>query len=231
MDCAVVQDPSFPRAARTRRSYVHIHRTVYRDDHELLRASARRFFERICVPRQAQWDADSQVDRDTWLAAGREGLLCLTVPTEYGGGGGDFGHTAVIAEEMQHAGLSGWSLSVHSDIVAPYIVRLGTAEQKERWLPKICSGECVLAVAMTEPGTGSDLKAIRTTATRDGDDFIINGSKTCDRLNGSRWFFERIYEVIPFALSPSKGSVTTRQQAKNPSTSSGRTQSYAHPVR
>jgi acyl-CoA dehydrogenase len=100
------------------------------------------------------------------------------VPTEYGGGGGDFGHSAVLAEEIQYAGLSGWSLSVHSDIVAPYIVRLGTPEQKEHWLPKICSGECVMAVAMTEPGTGSDLKAIRTTARRDGDDFIINGSKT-----------------------------------------------------
>ena len=157
---------------------MHIQRTIYREDHELLRAAARRFFERECVPRQAQWDEAGEVDRETWLKAGREGLLCLTVPSEYGGGGGDFGHTAVVAEEMHYAGLSGWSLSVHSDIVAPYIVRLGTPEQKERWLPKICRGECVMAVAMTEPGTGSDLKAIRTTATRDGDDFIIHGSKT-----------------------------------------------------
>jgi acyl-CoA dehydrogenase len=157
---------------------VHIQRSVYREDHELLRASARRFFERECAPRQAQWDAAGQVDRETWLKAGREGLLCLTVPTEYGGGGGDFGHTAVVAEELQHAGLSGWSLSVHSDIVAPYIVRLGTPEQKQRWLPRICSGECIMAVAMTEPGSGSDLKGIRTTAQRDGDEFIINGSKT-----------------------------------------------------
>jgi len=157
---------------------VQIQRTVYREDHELLRASARRFFERECVPRQAQWDAAGQVDRATWLQAGREGLLCVTVPSEFGGGGGDFGHSAVLAEEMQYAGLSGWSLSVHSDIVAPYIVRLGTPQQKQRWLPAICSGECVMAVAMTEPGTGSDLKAIRTTAQRDGEEFIINGSKT-----------------------------------------------------
>ena len=155
-----------------------ISRTVYRDHHEMLRESARRFFERECLPRQAVWDEAGMVDRETWRKAGREGLLCLTVPTEYGGGGGDFGHSAVLAEELQRAGVSGWSLSVHSDIVAPYIVRLGTEEQKRRWLPKICTGETVLAVAMTEPGTGSDLKAIRTTAVRDGDEYVINGAKT-----------------------------------------------------
>ncbi|OBY88476.1 acyl-CoA dehydrogenase [Pseudomonas sp. AU11447] len=157
---------------------MHIQRTVYRDDHEMLRESARRFFERECVPRQAAWDAAGQVDRETWLKAGREGLLCLTVPTEYGGGGGDFGHCAVLIEELHRAGISGWSLGVHSDIVAPYIVRLGTEEQKRRWLPDICAGKTVLAVAMTEPGSGSDLKSIRTSAVRDGDEWVINGSKT-----------------------------------------------------
>ncbi|AYC32754.1 acyl-CoA dehydrogenase [Pseudomonas cavernae] len=157
---------------------MHIHRTVYRDDHEMLRDTARRFFERECLPLQAQWDAAGQVDRETWLKAGRNGLLCLTVPTEYGGGGGDFGHSAVLIEELYRSGVSGWSLGVHSDIVAPYIVRLGTEEQKQKWLPKICTGETVLAVAMTEPGTGSDLKAIRTTAVRDGDEWVLNGSKT-----------------------------------------------------
>ncbi|MES2264650.1 MAG: acyl-CoA dehydrogenase family protein [Pseudomonadota bacterium] len=157
---------------------MQIQRTVYRDDHEMLRESARRFFERECAPRQAAWDEAGHVDRETWLKAGREGLLCLTVPTEYGGGGGDFGHSAVLMEELHRAGISGWSLGVHSDIVAPYIVRLGTEEQKRRWLPAICRGETVLAVAMTEPGTGSDLKNIRTTAVRDGDEWVINGSKT-----------------------------------------------------
>jgi len=157
---------------------MHINRTVYRDDHEMLRDTARRFFERECLPKQAQWDEAGQVDRETWLKAGRHNLLCLTVPTEYGGGGGDFGHSAVLIEELYRAGVSGWSLGVHSDIVAPYIVRLGTEEQKQKWLPKICTGETVLAVAMTEPGTGSDLKAIRTTAVRDGDEWVINGSKT-----------------------------------------------------
>ncbi|MBB2497101.1 acyl-CoA dehydrogenase family protein [Aquipseudomonas ullengensis] len=157
---------------------MHIHRTVYRDDHEMLRETARRFFERECLPLQAQWDAAGQVDRETWLKAGRNGLLCLTVPTEYGGGGGDFGHSAVLIEELYRSGVSGWSLGVHSDITAPYIVRLGTEEQKQKWLPKICTGETVLAIAMTEPGTGSDLKAVRTTAVRDGDEWVINGSKT-----------------------------------------------------
>jgi acyl-CoA dehydrogenase len=157
---------------------VNIHRTVYRDDHEMLRETARRFFERECLPRQAEWDKAGRTDRETWLKAGREGLLCVTVPTEYGGGGGDFGHSCVLAEELHRSGVSGFSLSVHSDITAPYIVRFGTEEQKQRWLPKICRGETIMAIAMTEPGTGSDLKSIRTTAVRDGDDYVINGSKT-----------------------------------------------------
>jgi acyl-CoA dehydrogenase len=157
---------------------VNINRTVYRDDHEMLRDTARRFFERECLPRQAEWDAAGRTDRETWRKAGREGLLCVTVPTEYGGGGGDFGHSCVLAEELHRSGVSGFSLSVHSDITAPYIVRFGTEEQKQRWLPKICSGEHIMAIAMTEPGTGSDLKSIRTSAVRDGDEYVINGSKT-----------------------------------------------------
>jgi len=157
---------------------VNIHRTVYREDHEMLRDTARRFFERECLPRQAAWDAAGRTDRETWLKAGREGLLCVTVPTEYGGGGGDFGHSCVLAEELHRSGVSGFSLSVHSDITAPYIVRFGTEEQKQRWLPKICRGETIMAIAMTEPGTGSDLKSIRTSAVRDGDEYVINGSKT-----------------------------------------------------
>ncbi|KMZ12662.1 Butyryl-CoA dehydrogenase [Candidatus Burkholderia humilis] len=156
---------------------MQINRTVFRDDHEMLRDTARRFLQRECVPKQAEWDKAGRVDRETWLKAGREGLLCLTLPTEYGGGG-DFGHAAVLNEEVQRLGVSGLGFSVHSDIIAPYIARLGNEEQKQRWLPKVCSGESILAIGMTEPGTGSDLKAIRTTAIRDGDDYVINGSKT-----------------------------------------------------
>ena len=120
---------------------MEVTRTVYREDHEMLRTTARRFFERECVPRQAQWDAAGEVDRETWRKAGREGLLCVTLPTEYGGGGGDFGHAAVVMEEMHRAGVSGAGFSRHSDIIAPYINRLGTDEQKRRWLPGACSGE------------------------------------------------------------------------------------------
>ncbi|AET94367.1 putative acyl-CoA dehydrogenase (plasmid) [Burkholderia sp. YI23] len=157
---------------------MHINRTVLRDDHEMLRTTARRFFERECVPRQAEWDKAGRVDRETWLKAGREGLLCVTLPSEYGGGGGDFGHAAVLNEEVNRAGLSGLGFGVHSDIIAPYLVRLGDEAQKQKWLPKVCSGEAILAIAMTEPGTGSDLKAVRATAVRDGDEYVINGSKT-----------------------------------------------------
>jgi acyl-CoA dehydrogenase len=157
---------------------MEIIRNVYREDHEMFRETARRFFERECLPRQAAWDQAGCVDRETWLKAGREGLLCVTVPEEYGGGGGDFGHSAVLAEEYHRSGISGPSFSVHSDITAPYIVRLGTEEQKRKWLPRICRGEKILAIAMTEPGSGSDLKSIRTSAVRDGDEFVINGSKT-----------------------------------------------------
>lgn len=157
---------------------MEVNRTVFREDHEMLRPSAQRFFKRECFPRQAEWDKAGRVDRETWLKAGRERLLCVAVPTEYGGGGGDFGHAAVILEEMHRAGISGAGFSLHSDIIAPYIVRLGTEEQKQRWLPKVCAGETILAVAITEPGGGSDVKAARTTAVREGDEYVITGSKT-----------------------------------------------------
>ncbi|MBP0620392.1 acyl-CoA dehydrogenase family protein [Cupriavidus consociatus] len=155
-----------------------IQRTIFRDDHEMFRITVRRFLERECLPRQAEWDKAGKVDRETWLKAGREGLLCVTLPTEYGGGGGDFGHSAIFNEEQARAGISGPGFGVHSDIIAPYIARIGNEEQKQRWLPKVCSGETILAIGMTEPGTGSDLKAIRTTAIREGDEYVINGSKT-----------------------------------------------------
>ncbi len=157
---------------------MQITRTVFRDDHEMLRTTVRRFLERECTPKQAEWDKAGRVDRETWLKAGREGLLCLTLPTEYGGGGGDFGHAAILNEEVNRAGLSGLGFGVHSDVIAPYIARIGNEEQKQKWLPKTCTGESILAIGMTEPGTGSDLKAIRTTALRDGDEYVINGSKT-----------------------------------------------------
>jgi acyl-CoA dehydrogenase len=157
---------------------VQISRTVFREDHEQFRTTVRRFLERECVPRQAEWDAAGRVDRETWLKAGREGLLCVTLPVEYGGGGGDFGHAAVMAEETARLGVSGPGFQVHSDIIVPYIARVGNEEQKRKWLPPACRGEAITAICMTEPGMGSDLKAVRTTAVRDGDEYVINGSKT-----------------------------------------------------
>ncbi len=153
-------------------------RTAYREDHEMLRETVRRFLERECKPRQAQWDQDGKVDRETWLKAGREGLLCTALDPQWGGSGGDFGHAAVIVEEIARSGVSGLGFGLHSDVVAPYIERLGTEEQKARWLPKCATGEVILAIAMSEPGAGSDLKAIRTTARREGDEYVINGAKT-----------------------------------------------------
>ena len=157
---------------------MHIQRSIFREDHEMLRETARRFFERECVPRQAAWDDAGQTDREVWLKAGREGLLCTMIPEEYGGGGGDFGHATVIVEEMHRSGSSGIGFPLHSDVIAMYIERLGTEQQKHKWLPGICRGETILAIGMTEPGSGSDLKAARTTAVRDGDEYVINGSKT-----------------------------------------------------
>jgi len=156
---------------------MQVQRNVYREDHEQFRTTVRRFLERECVPHYDEWLQAGIVSREVWQKAGREGLLCVTLPTDHGGGGGDFGHSAIIAEEMARCGVS-ISFGLHSDIVAPYIQRLGTDEQKQRWLPGICSGEQILAVAITEPGGGSDVKALRTTAVRDGDHYVINGSKT-----------------------------------------------------
>jgi len=154
-----------------------ITRTIYREDHELLRAQARRFFDREVVPHHAQWERDGIVPKEVWRKAGREGLLNPMLPEPYGGGG-DFGHAAVLLEEIARAGASGLGFPLHSDIVAPYILAYGNKEQKDRWLPKMAAGELIGAIAMTEPGAGSDLKSVRTTAVREGDHYVLNGSKT-----------------------------------------------------
>ena len=153
-------------------------RTVFREDHEMLRKTVRRFLESECKPRQSLWDTAGRVDRETWLKAGREGLLCATMDVQWGGGGGDFGHAAVIVEEIGRSGVSGLGFSLHSDVVAPYLERLGTTEQKARWLPGCARGELILAIAMSEPGAGSDLKAIRTSARLEGDEYVLDGAKT-----------------------------------------------------
>lgn len=152
-------------------------RTVYREDHEQFRTQVRRFVEREITPFYAEWEEQGIVPKSVWLKAGQEGLLNPMLPEPFGGGG-DFGHSAVLLEEFGRANCSGVAFPLHSDIVAPYIHTYGNEGQKQRWLPGMARGEIIGAIAMTEPGTGSDLKAVRTTAVRDGDDFIINGQKT-----------------------------------------------------
>ncbi|WP_030686679.1 acyl-CoA dehydrogenase family protein [Streptomyces globisporus] len=154
-------------------------RQLYTADHEAFRAVVRTFLEKEVLPHYAQWEKDGIVSREVWLAAGRQGLLGLAVDEEYGGGGNpDFRYGAVLAEEFTRAGAPGLAIGLHNDIIGPYLTSLGTEEQKRRWLPGFCSGELVTAIAMTEPGAGSDLQGIRTTAEDHGDHWILNGSKT-----------------------------------------------------
>ncbi len=144
----------------------------------IMREAVGRFLEKEFVPNIGAWEKQGRIDRDAWRKAGDAGLLCASIPAAYGGGGGNFKHEAVLLEELTYAGISGWGNSVHSGIVAHYIHAYGSEEQKQRWLPKMASGELVAAIAMTEPGTGSDLQAVATTAIPDGDDFVLNGQKT-----------------------------------------------------
>jgi acyl-CoA dehydrogenase len=145
---------------------------------ELLRDTARRFFDTECAPRHDDWVAQKHVDRRIWRRAGELGLLCAGIPEAYGGGGGSFLHEAVICEEQQRALVNSFSINVHSGIVAHYLLAYASDAQKRRWLPAMASGEMVAAIAMSEPGAGTDLQRIRTTAVRDGDDYIVNGAKT-----------------------------------------------------
>lgn len=155
-------------------------RAIYDEDHRQLRASTRRFIQAEISPQFAQWEAAGIVARSFWEKAGAAGLLCPTAPEEYGGVGGDFRMNAVVAEELAWSGFAGPAadISVHSDVCLGYLLSHGTPEQKARWLPGMVEGRTVCAIAMTEPGTGSDLQGIRTTAVRDGDDWVINGQKT-----------------------------------------------------
>ncbi|TYR33382.1 acyl-CoA dehydrogenase [Mesorhizobium microcysteis] len=154
-----------------------IERTLFREEHNIFRESVRRFVEREIVPFHAQWEKDGVVPRELWLKAGAEGLLCCTVPEEYGGLGLDYLFDVVVFEELWRAGASGPGFLIHTDLVASYILSFGTEEQKRTWLPRMVSGEAIGSLGMTEPHAGSDLKAIRTRATRDGDDYVISGQK------------------------------------------------------
>ena len=156
-------------------------RTLFSEEHELFRQTARAFVEKEITPNHEAWEREGIVPRELFLAAGAQGLLCWEAPEEYGGSGTtDFRYNLILAEEIQYAGVagSGLGITLHNDICLPYVLSLGTDEQKASWLPGMCSGEAMTAIAMTEPGMGSDLASMRTSAVRDGDTYVVNGSKT-----------------------------------------------------
>ena len=154
-----------------------IPRTLFSEEHDMFRDAVQRFIEKEITPYHAQWEKDGQVSREVWLAAGAQGYLCCSVPEKYGGAGADFLYSTILLEEMSYANVTGPGFHLHSEIVAPYIMHYGTEEQKKAWLPKMARGECIGAIAMTEPGAGSDLQGIKTQAVREGDELVVNGQK------------------------------------------------------
>lgn len=153
-------------------------RTIYTEEHVLFRDTVKRFFSNEIQPRHEAWEEQGWVDRDAWSKAAELGLLCATMPEEFGGSGVDRRHSAILLEEQALHGLNGVGFALHSDIVAPYILNYGSPELKARYLPAMARGEKIGAIAMTEPGTGSDLQKVTTTAREDGDAYVINGAKT-----------------------------------------------------
>ncbi|MEG2566069.1 MAG: acyl-CoA dehydrogenase family protein [Acinetobacter sp.] len=152
-------------------------RQLFTAEHEAFRETVRKFYEKEVIPHTERYESQQHVDRELWNKAGELGLLCATMPEEYGGSGVDRLYSMILIEEQAYAGDSATGFSLHSDIVANYLLNFGNEAQKQQWLPKMASGEVVTAIAMTEPGTGSDLQAVRTSAILDGDDYLINGSK------------------------------------------------------
>jgi len=156
-----------------------VERDIFTEEHAAFRDLVRLFIAKEIAPHHEQWERDGMVSRDVWLAAGRTGLLGIEIDEKYGGGGlQDYRYYLILGEELARTGMHGPGFGVHNDIIGPYLQRLCTPEQCERWLPGYCSGEIITAIAMSEPGAGSDLQGIRTTAVRDGDHYILNGQKT-----------------------------------------------------
>jgi alkylation response protein AidB-like acyl-CoA dehydrogenase len=156
-----------------------VERDIFTEEHVAFRDLVRSFIAKEISPQHEQWERDGVVSRDVWLAAGRAGLLGIEIEEKYGGGGSqDYRYYVILGEELSRAGAYGPGFSVHNDIIGPYLQRLCTPEQCERWLPGYCSGEIITAIAMSEPGAGSDLQGMRTSAVRDGDHYVLNGQKT-----------------------------------------------------
>jgi acyl-CoA dehydrogenase len=156
---------------------VMFERRIFREEHEMFRDAVRKFIEREIAPFHKQWEEDGIVPRDLWLKAGAAGMLCCTIPEEYGGLGLDYLFDVVVFEEMARSGFTGPGFLIHCDLVATYVRSFGSEEQKKYWLPKMVAGEAIGSLGMTEPHAGSDLKSIKTRAVREGDDYVINGQK------------------------------------------------------
>ena len=152
-------------------------RDLYSSDHEVFRDSVRKFIADKVTPFHEQWEKDGQISREAWLQAGEQGLLCATIPEEYGGPAADFLYSAVVLEELARVGAMGPGFALHSDIVAPYLLKYASEDLKQKWLPKMVTGEIIGAIAMTDPSGGSDLANLKTKAVRDGDDYVISGQK------------------------------------------------------
>ncbi|WP_293745577.1 acyl-CoA dehydrogenase family protein [uncultured Paraglaciecola sp.] len=155
-----------------------IPRQVFDSDHEQFRDMVIKFLKTEAVPYHEEWEEQGQVSREVWLKAGQQGMLCPTMPEQYGGVGVDFRYNAIVTEEIARLGLTGIGWGLHSDIAVPYLESYGTEQQKQKYLPRCISGEIITAIAMTEPGTGSDLQGVKTHAVLNKDEYVINGSKT-----------------------------------------------------
>jgi len=155
-----------------------LQREIFTEDHEIFRRSMRKFLEEELAPHHEKWEAQGYVDREAWLRAGELGFLCMSMPEEYGGSGADKLYSMILFEEVQRLNLTGLGFGLHNEIVAPYIYNYGSEEQRQKYLPKMAAGEMIGAIAMSEPGTGSDLQAVKTTALKDGNELVVNGQKT-----------------------------------------------------
>ena len=180
-------------------------RDIFSEEHELFREQFRRFAEKEIAPKVEHWNARGMSDRETWRRMGAEGFLGAHAPAEYGGSGGDFLYDAIVMEEMAYVRAHALMMSLHSDICMPYIVEYGTEEQKRQYLPGVISGETIMGVAMTEPGTGSDLANVQTRARRDGDSYVLNGSKIFISNGQIGDLFVVVAKTDPGANPPHRG--------------------------
>ncbi|MCZ6784313.1 MAG: acyl-CoA dehydrogenase family protein [Proteobacteria bacterium] len=197
-------------------------RTIFSDEHELYRQQVRRFAETELEPRVAGWNAEGRSDRESWKKMGDQGFLGACAPEEYGGAGADFLYDAIVMEELSRIRAHALMFSLHSDICLPYLLHYGNEEQKQRWVPGAVAGDLILGIAMTEPGTGSDLANVQTRALRDGDEYVLNGSKTFISNGQIGDLFIVVAKTDPDASPPHRGIALIVVEADTPGFVRGR---------